>query len=140
MLDGLVTLLAGDGDDLDSQAARDAACDVLDEVFAGSDTWEDLSATVVSRDDIASLLELFLAQYVYNRVPVIAERLGSLPDRQAAREADDQMRQLISDLVVLRLPDDLFSVAWSGPEGRAIADDTIEALYQTLDAMDGSNG
>jgi hypothetical protein len=140
VLDGLVTLLAGDGDDLDSQAARDAACDVLDEVFAGSDTWEDLSGTVVSREETRSLLELFLAQYVYNRVPVIAERLGGLPDPQAAREADDQMRQLISDLVAIRLPDDPFSVDWTGPEGRAVADDTVDALYRTLEAMHGSDG
>lgn len=139
VLDGLVTLLAGDGDDLDSQAARDAACDVLDEVFADADTWDDLAGTTVSRDAMVPLLQLFLAQYIYNRIPVIAERLGRLTDAQAARQADDEMRQLISDLLVLRVPDDPFTVDWSGAEGRIVADDTIRAVYETLEALDGSD-
>lgn len=138
VLDALVTLLAGDGDDLDSQAARDAACDVLDEVFADADTWQELAAATVTREDMQTLLEVFLACYVYNRTPVIAERLGRLADQQAARQADADMRQLIRDLVSLRLPDDPFTVDWSGPEGRAIADDTIRAVYDTLEALDGT--
>ena len=79
VLDALVTLLAGDGDDLDSQAARDAACDVLDEVFADADTWQELAAATVTREDMQTLLEVFLACYVYNRTPVIAERLDAWP-------------------------------------------------------------
>src|SRR6266511_1583871 len=61
VLDELVTLIAGDGDDLDSQAARDAACDVLDELFQGADTWEQLEAATVSADELRGLLEVFLA-------------------------------------------------------------------------------
>lgn len=139
VLDGLVTLLAGDGDDLDSQAARDAACDVLDEVFADADTWQDLAAATVTRDDMQALLEMFLARYIYNRMPVIAERLGRLTDQQAARQADADMRQLITDLVALRLPENPFTVDWAGSQGRQIADDTIGAVYETLEALDGSD-
>lgn len=139
VLDGLVTLLAGDGDDLDSQAARDAACDVLDEVFADADTWQDLAAATVTRDDMQALLEMFLARYIYNRMPVIAERLGRLADQQAARQADADMRQLITDLVALRLPEDPFTIDWAGSQGRQIADDTIGAVYETLEALDGSD-
>ncbi|MFY1574209.1 hypothetical protein ACN26Z_04885 [Verrucosispora sp. WMMD703] len=139
VLDGLVTLLAGDGDDLDSQAARDAACDVLDEVFADADTWQDLAAATVTRDDMQAMLEMFLARYIYNRMPVIAERLGRLADQQAARQADADMRQLITDLVALRLPEDPFTIDWAGSQGRQIADDTIGAVYETLEALDGSD-
>ncbi|MGV9211053.1 hypothetical protein ACTFTM_04225 [Micromonospora sp. RB23] len=139
VLDGLVTLLAGDGDDLDSQAARDAACDVLDEVFADADTWQDLAAATVTRDDMQALLEMFLARYIYNRMPVIAERLGRLTDQQAARQADADMRQLITDLVALRLPKDPFTIDWAGSQGQQIADDTIGAVYETLEALDGSD-
>jgi hypothetical protein len=139
VLDGLVTLLAGDGDDLDSQAARDAACDVLDEVFADADTWQDLAAARVTGEDMNAMLEMFLARYIYNRMPVIAERLGRLTDRQAARQADADMRQLISDLVALRLPGDPFTIDWAGAEGRAIAGDTIHAAYEMMEALDGSD-
>ncbi len=139
VLDSLVTLLAGDGDDLDSQAARDAACDVLDEVFADADDWNELTATTVTRDGLVALLEAFLARYVYNRVPVIAERLGRITDPAAARAADEEMRQIVATLVALRLPDDPFAVDWSGAQGRRIAADAIRALYDTLEALDGSD-
>src|SRR6266511_1471495 len=137
VLDELVTLIAGDGDDLDSQAARDAACDVLDELFQGADTWEQLEAATVSADELRGLLEVFLAHYVYNRVPVIAERLGRLADPEAMRRADAQLRQIVEDLVAIRLPADPFTVDWSGPEGVTIAADAIRDVYQTLEALDG---
>jgi hypothetical protein len=138
-LDELVTLVAGDGNDLDSQAARDAACDVLDALFADADAWEELTSTTVSRQELISLLEMFLARYVYNRVPVIAERLGRLADPEAARRADDEMRQIVEDLVAIRLPADPFAVDWSGPQGRTIAEDAIRAVYKTLEALDGGD-
>ncbi len=137
VLDELVTLIAGDGDDLDSQAARDAACDVLDELFQGADTWEQLEAATVSADELRGLLEVFLAHYVYNRVPVIAERLGRLADPEAMRRADAQLRQIVEDLVAIRLPADPFTVDWSGSEGVTIAADAIRDVYQTLEALDG---
>jgi hypothetical protein len=139
VLDGLVTFLAGAGDDLDSQAARDAACDVLDEVFVDADSWDDLTAAAVSREEVVGLLQMFLARYVYNRIPVIAERLGRIADPQAAHRADDEMRQIIADIVALRLPDDPFTLDWAGPEGRDIADDTIGLVYKSLEALEGSD-
>ena len=137
VLDELVTLLAGDGDDLDSQAARDAACDVLDELFQDTDTWDQLEAATVSADELRGLLEMFLAHYVYNRVPVIAERLGRLADPEAMRRADAQLRQIVEDLIAIRLPADPFTVDRSGPEGATIAADAIRDVYETLEALDG---
>jgi hypothetical protein len=140
VLDELITFVAGDGDDLDSQAARDAACDVLDEVFGDADTWTELTDTVemtVSRENLPSLLEMFLAQYVYNRVPVIAERLSRIADPHAVRRADEEMRQIIQVLVSLRLPQDPFTVDWAGPEGRQIAEDTVRMTYEALQGLDG---
>ncbi|WP_337832948.1 hypothetical protein [Pseudonocardia sp. TMWB2A] len=136
MLDELITFIAGDGDDLDSQAARDAACDVLDEVFGPADSWADLNAVTVSRDALPQLLETFLAQYVYNRVPVVAERLSQIADPQALRRADDEMRETIQLMVSLRIPDDPFSVDWSGPEGCTIAEDSIALTYEALAGME----
>jgi hypothetical protein len=91
----------------------------------------------VSADELRGLLEVFLAHYVYNRVPVIAERLGRLADPEAMRRADAQLRQIVEDLVAIRLPADPFTVNWSGPEGATIAADAIRDVYQTLEALDG---
>ncbi|WP_345028450.1 hypothetical protein [Kutzneria kofuensis] len=140
VLDELITFIAGDGDDLDSQAARDAACDVLDEVFGDADTWTELTdtaETAVSRENLPTLLETFLAQYVYNRVPVIAERLSRITDPHAVRQADEEMRQIIQVLVSLRIPDDPYTVDWAGPEGRQIAEDTVRITYEALQGLDG---
>lgn len=136
VLDELVTFIAGDGDDLDAQAARDAACDVLDEVFGDADSWEELAAIGVDQAQLATLLERFLALYIYNRMPVVAERLSRLTDPAAMRQADQQMRQIIADLVAIQLPDDPLSVDWQGSHGRAIAESAMESAYQALSALD----
>jgi hypothetical protein len=139
VLDELITFVAGDGNDLDSEAARDAVCEVLDQVFVDADTWDemtDTTETTVSRESIVPLLEMFLAHYVYNRVPVVAERLSRITDPQAARRADEEMRQIIQDLVTLRLPADPFSVDWAGPQGREIAEDAVRITYETLQSLD----
>lgn len=141
VLDALMTFLTGDGQDLDAQAARDAACDVLDEMFGEADSWEQLVETEVNAEDVGVLLERFLALYIYNRVPVVAERLSRLTDPVAARQADEQMRQVIADLVAIHLPDDPFSVDWQGPPGRALIAEAIESAYTALTALaEGDHG
>jgi hypothetical protein len=132
VLDELITLLAGDAADVESQAARDAACDVLDELFADADTWEELESTEVTPESLRTLLTLFLAKYVYNRMPVLAERLARLMDPAAAKEADQQIVTMIHDLVELRMPEDPFAFDWAGPDGRRFADDAIRDVYEIL--------
>jgi hypothetical protein len=136
VLDELVSYIAGTGDDLDSVAARDAACDVLDEVFGDADSWDELNEVTVSREELGTVLERFLALYVYNRVPVVAERLSRMTDPGAMRQADQEMRHIISDLVAIHLPSDPFTVDWRGAEGRAIADRAVASTYELLTDLD----
>lgn len=139
VLDELVTYIAGTGDDLDSGAARDAACDVLDEIFGEADSWEELDQVSVDRDLLGTLLERFLALYVYNRVPVVAERLSRLTDPVAMRKADREMRQIIADLVAIELPADPFTVDWGGAEGRIIAERAIGSVYKLLSDLENQD-
>ncbi|MFJ9943717.1 Qat anti-phage system associated protein QatB [Streptomyces erythrochromogenes] len=135
VVDELVTQLAGDGGDLDGQAARDAVCDVLDELFRDADSWDDLENEATTRNDVVRLLELFLTHYIYNRVPVVAERLSTIADPEAARRADRQMRQVIEDCVAIRLPEKALSMDWSGPDGRAVVEDALGLAYQALEGL-----
>jgi len=135
IVDELVTTLSGDGSGLDAAAARDAMCDVLEELFGEADTWEELEQARATRDDIERLLHLFLTNYLYNRIPVIAERLGRITDPAAALRADRQMRQVIEDCVVINLPSDPLSVDWNGPQGRDIADQAMQVAYATLESL-----
>lgn len=139
VLDELVTYIAGSGDDLDSSAARDAACDVLDEVFGDADSWEELNQVAVDSRQLETILERFLALYVYNRVPVIAERLSRYTDPSAMQQADQEMRQVIADLVAIQLPADPLLVDWAGSEGRTIADEAIASVYSLLEALEGGD-
>ena len=132
VLDGLITLIAGDAADVDSQAARDAACDVLDELFGDAETWAQLDSVGVTSRMLEALLTMFLAHYIYNRVPVLAERLARLTDPAAVREADRQIVQMVQDLVALRMPDDPLTFDWSGPAGEQFADDAIRDVYEIL--------
>lgn len=136
VLDELVTYIAGTGDDLDSAAARDAACDVLDEIFGDADSWDELDLVNVDRDQLGTILERFLALYVYNRLPVVAERLSRLTDPAAMRRADQEIRQIIADLVAIELPSNPLAVDWGGIEGQAIADRAVSSTYEILSTLE----
>jgi hypothetical protein len=140
VLDELVTLLAGDGSDLDLEAARDAMFDVFDELYDSADTWEELEAIQVTPDMLVQLLRMFLARYVYNRMPVLAERLTRLTDPEAAREADAQILNIIESLIILRLPEEPFAFDWAGPDGRALADQAVADIYEALSVLDAEDG
>lgn len=139
VLDELITVMAGDGSDIESQAARDAVCDVLDELYADADTWTELEATDVSPESLRTLLTLFLANYVYNRLPVLAERLARFMDPAAAKEADQQIVGMIHDLVELRMPADPLTFDWGGPDGRAFADNAVREVYEILGELGGKD-
>lgn len=139
VLDELISLVAGDASDVESQAARDAACDVLDELFADADTWEELESTGVSPDQLRALLTLFVAKYVYNRLPVLAERLARLIDPAAVREADRQIIGMIHDLVSLRMPANPLTFDWSGAAGRSFANDAVREVYELLSELGGED-
>jgi hypothetical protein len=136
VLDALAGYVAGDGADLDGQAARDAMFDVLAELFPDADSWADLDAVRLDSDGVRELMELFLARYVYNRIPVIAERLARLDDPVKAQRAEQDLQQMVRSFVHLRLPDDALRVDWGGPQGRAIIDDTLRAVYEALNALE----
>lgn len=136
VLDELISFIAGDGNDLDAQAARDAACDVLEDIFGDADQWDELADTHIGTDDLGALLQSFLAHYVYNRVPVVAERLSRLSDPAAMHKADREMRLIIADLVAIHLPDEPFDLDWQGGQGRALAVDAIASAYEALSALD----
>ena len=106
------------------------------EVFGDAVSWEELDQITVDREQLGTVLERFLALYVYNRVPVVAERLSRLTDPVAMRQADQEMRQIISDLVAIELPADPLAVDWSGAGGRAIAERSIASVYELLSALE----
>ena len=82
------------------------------------------------------LLELFLARYIYNRIPVIAERLGRLTDPVKAQRAEDDLQRMVASFVRLQLPADALDVDWAGAQGREIIDATMRAVYDALAVLE----
>jgi len=136
VLDALITYIAGSGGDLEAQAARDAACDILDELFPEGAGYDDLAGVSVDAADLERLLALFLAAYVYNRVPIIAERLSRLGDPQAAARADGELRDYIRAYIDLQLGDEPLAIDWSGAEGRQVVERAVQAVYALLEAYE----
>jgi hypothetical protein len=136
VLDALASLIAGDGADLDAQAARDATFDVLAELYPDADSWADLDAIRVDAAEVVRLLELFLSRYIYNRIPVIAERLARITDPAKAQRAEEDLQRMVESFVALQLPGDPLRVDWDGAEGRKIIEDTLRTVYQALELLE----
>jgi hypothetical protein len=135
VLDGLITMLAGNGEDEEAQAARDAVCDVIEELFGDAESWEDLVDVEVTVVDLEDLLERFLGAYVYNRLPVIAERLAQQTDPTLIAQGDQHIRALITEFVSLDLPDSPLDLDWMGADGRAFIEQAIIDVYEALEDL-----
>lgn len=135
-LDELVTAISGNGSDLEAQAARDALCDVFDELFEDdATTWTDLEATTLDEGTVVELLEMFLAHYIHNRLPVLPERLARLLDHSAVAAAENQLIDTIRGYVNLHMPPDPLMFDWTGPAGAAFADQAIRTIYTALEGL-----
>ncbi|WP_411720913.1 hypothetical protein, partial [Mycetocola sp.] len=135
VLDELLTLLTGDGGDLESQAARDAQCDVLDEYFGTAESWDDMAALSMTELGLEELLRDFLARYVYNRIPAIGERLARIMNPVAARRADERIIEMIEGYVEIHLPSSALNFDWAGAEGRDFANEAVADVYRALEAF-----
>jgi hypothetical protein len=136
ILDELCTLVAGDGSEVEQWAARDAVADVITALYANAESWEDLESTPVAEDRLIELLRLYLARYVYNRLPVLAERLARLTDPRAVRDADEQMVRMIEALIEIHFPDNPLTFDWSGPDGDTFAEETMRRVYDVIETLD----
>jgi hypothetical protein len=134
----LVDLIAGAGSDLEGQAARSAALDVIDELFGDAEDYDELAALDLDADGVIRALEAFIAYFIYNRLlPQIDERLTRYADPARAEQLDRDLRQLIRAHVRIRLRDaDPMSVDWSGDEGRNIIESALRSVYGVLEDLE----
>jgi hypothetical protein len=136
VLDGLLEAIAGPGSGLEEQAARSAACDVLDELFPpDANDYEELEEVTVDAGQIVEMLDRFLAAYIYRRMlPTIAEKLTHLEDHEAAQERAGELREYIRLRVALELEDrDPLEVDWRGAEGQQIIERVLNDAYEALE-------
>lgn len=137
VLDGLLEAIAGPGSGLEEQAARSAACDVLDELFPPeADDYEELERVAVDAEQVVEVLDRFLAAYIYHRMlPTIAEKLTHLEDHEAARDRANELREYIRLRVSLELENRKpLEVDWRGAEGQQMIERVLNDAYEVLEA------
>ncbi len=137
VIEGLLDQIAGEGDALEEQAARTAACDVLDELFGDAETYEELEAMKSDTDGVLSILQAFLAAYIYARLaPALDERLNRLGDANMVRRREQELRDYTRAVVALELDGrDPLTVDWTSDDGRELLDRAILAVFQQLEAL-----
>lgn len=137
VIEGLLDEIAGAGDALEEQAARTAACDVLDELFGDAETYEQLEEVTLDANGVLAILHAFLAAYVYARLaPALDERLNRLGDAELVRRREREMREYTRAAIKLELEDaDPLRVDWAGDEGRTLLDSVVHAVFEQLEAL-----
>lgn len=136
VLNGLVTVLAGDASTLEAEAARSAVLDVLDELYPGDlETFDDLASATVDQAGLENLLSAFVAAYIYRRVlPALSEKLAQLADPADQRRRDRQLREEIKLVVQLDLNGgNAVQLDWSGPEGQAVIANALSYAYRQME-------
>jgi hypothetical protein len=138
IVQALVDVVAGAGSDLEGQAAREAALDVIDELFADAADYDELAALTLDADGLVRTLEAFIAYYIYNRLrQQIDERLTRYADPARAEQLDGDLRQLIRAQVRIRFRDvDPLAADWTGDEGRGLIESALRSVYGVLEDIE----
>lgn len=135
ILNELSTELAGDGADLDAQAARRALIDVLEQVLP-TDTDVPLESVQLSAEDVSEAIRKYVGALVYNlAIPFIDEKLTRLEDAALAQRRNKELLDFIDALVRLRTYEQSpLSIDWQGDEGRALIEGILQATYEQVEA------
>jgi hypothetical protein len=133
ILEALATAIGGNGASLDAQAARDAVCDALEELFGDALEASELGQTSLSVEEAGELQMVFLTNYIYNRSPVVAEKLNNLTDHTMIRQADELIREIIREAVSSVLESALVEGSWPTT---VVLDDAMLRVYRILEGHD----
>jgi hypothetical protein len=135
VVSGLLDHVAGAGETVEGAAAREAASEVLEALFSSAEAYEDATSVPLDVNQVLSLLQQFLAAYVWKRVlQNIADRLvnNSPPGQVRARERE--IRRYIDAKVALTLQEiDPLSVDWSGDEAEELIGQLMTHVLQVFE-------
>lgn len=138
VLEALVAIITGPGSDLEVEAARQAACDVIEQLFERRNTFEEMEAIEINEATLLKLLQSFLALCAFYRIlPQLTERLTKFSNPTDATELEDEMREFIRALVQLNLAgQDPLSLDWEGAQGRSLLRSVVQGAYQHMESME----
>ena len=133
----LIDYLAGESDSREAAAARDAACDLIDDLFGDAVDYDQIAAATVDAAGVEQLLTGFLTRYTINRAEIVSERLNRHADAQQAVAREEELSGFVQAIIELQIRDlDPLAVDWDGSQGACILDATFDALYEQLESLE----
>jgi hypothetical protein len=129
--------ISGAGDSVEESVGRQAVLEVLSELYADAETFEEMDAVAVDADLLRDLLARYLTEYIYRRV---LQALGDRIRDNAASEAEaarleQQLRDHIRALVDLDLSTiDPLRLNWRGAEGRGRMEELLADAFRMASA------
>jgi len=135
VLDGLVEALGGDGGLREDQAVQGALIEAFHALYPeDAQTYEELEALELDRDDVVRLIERFVAEWAYARLlPTLAEKLSHIEDQAVAQQRYEELRERLYALVRLEIGErDALEIAWRVEEGEAILNTVVDQLYEDM--------
>ena len=135
---GLLDALSGPGSTLDDHAARIALAKVNDELFAGTETYEDVGhalAEVLDQRGLVHILARFFGYYVYERFcrdfyERWRKRVGVAQAERSLKSIKDYIE---SRLKVELIGQNVMQMNWRGNEGTML---TEQILQDTLEIFE----
>jgi hypothetical protein len=134
VIDALAQSIAGSGGTLDDQAARAAALDVIELLFAEFADDDPVEELPLDAAGLIELIRLFICRFIYNRLRTqIDERLRRLP--QGEREARDRdLQQTIAAMVELDTDTGTaLALDWAGAAGRRLLESLIADVFTVME-------
>lgn len=134
VVSALADALAGDGSTLEEVAAREAAVFLLEDLFAGAATYEDLEAITLDADGVRSRFAKFVARYAYHRMlPLLDERLVQRGDVASVAAIERQVWEYTLACAEQDLADvDIAGLDWHGDQAEAIAQDLLRGVLEVF--------
>ena len=133
VINEIAARVAGAGDSVEESVAREAVLEVLSELFADAETFEQMETIAVDADHVRDLLVRYLIEYVYRRVlQALGDRIrdNSSSDAEAAR-LEAQLREHIRALVSLDLSTiNPLDFNWQSSEGRARVQELLADAFR----------
>lgn len=138
VLEALLALIAGPGGDLEAEAARQAACDVIESIFGDAETFDELSSVALDADALIDFLESFIGLCVFYRIlPQLADRLTKYSSPSSVTLLEREMKEFIHALVQLNLSErNPLEVDWEGAEGAGIIEEVVRKAYQHMESLE----
>lgn len=136
VLGGLVEEIAGAAAGLEEAAIQSATVRVFEELFPDQETWEEIAAVRLDEEQVADVIERFVAECVFGRLgQMIDERLARYDPHERERR-NDQLHTIVTQLVKLRLDDrGVLEVDWRGEEGHQLTENLVADLFAKLEDL-----